>query len=286
MALRPEPGSPLPVLAQGPAQSIDDPHCEDQFHILPVSPPHFKEEEAQIESQMPDGGAVIVGQPAEFGIGLKIQVLRLQAFVERQKVFRKMIEEIQGGIRSAETARQPKRPLPGARGPFGSAPGQQAGANPGPRHAGTHFPAPVSVCKWPLKKLGHCIHPRPPDRPMPAVSARMIHPEAYRRVCRPPGSRAMNHQAAPQVTPANTQPFTAPNPEQPRTAHVMPPKAANSSVGRRKSFAQFFEMRWSDTGASVFGDWRGSMGSASPGAGTPLTTTGWLDLASPTKKDS
>ena len=48
----------------------------------------------------------------------------------------------------------------------------------------------------------------------------------------------MNHQAVPQMTPANTQPLSAPKPEQPRTAQAMPPNAANSRVGRNRSLAQ------------------------------------------------
>src|ERR1044071_1046577 len=111
---------------------------------------------------------------------------------------------------------------------------------------GTHLPAGVSVCKWPLKKLGHCIHPRPPDRPIPTVRARMINPEAERRAWNLPGSRAMNRQAAPQVIPAKTQPFTAPNPEHPRTAQVIPPSAAKSSVGRKRSVAKLFGTRLLD----------------------------------------
>src|ERR1051326_7225546 len=45
----------------------------------------------------------------------------------------------------------------------------------------------------------------------------------------------MNHQAVPQVTPAKTHPLTAPKPEDPRTAHVMAPRAAKSKVGRMRS---------------------------------------------------
>src|SRR3974390_2182436 len=100
---------------------------------------------------------------------------------------------------------------------------------------GTNSPLGVLVWRWPSKKLGHCIHPLLPEMPIPTVSARMIHAEAYRRDCGPLGSRAMNHQAVPHVTPAKTQPFIAPKPEQPRTAHVIAPRAAKRTVGRIRS---------------------------------------------------
>ena len=58
----------------------------------------------------------------------------------------------------------------------------------------------------------------------------------------------MNHHAAPQVTPAKTQPFMAPNPEQPRTAQVIPPNAINRIVGRIKSCAR---SRWTLPGLAV-----------------------------------
>jgi hypothetical protein len=45
----------------------------------------------------------------------------------------------------------------------------------------------------------------------------------------------MNHQAMAHPMPAKRHPFQAPKPEHPRTAHVMPPKAPNSSVGRIRS---------------------------------------------------
>src|SRR5208283_2479947 len=100
---------------------------------------------------------------------------------------------------------------------------------------GTDFPSAALVWSWPSKKLGHCIHPRVPEIPIPMVSATTIQPEEYRRDCWPLGSRAMNHHAAPQVTPANTHPFIPPKPEQPRTAQVMPPRATKRSVGRTRS---------------------------------------------------
>lgn len=104
------------------------------------------------------------------------------------------------------------------------------------------MPCAALVCSWPSKKLGHCIHPRAPEIPIPSVTARMIHPELYGRDCRQAGSRTMNHHAVPQVTPAKMQPFMAPKPEQPRTAHVIAPNAANSSVGRIRSWVK--SPRW------------------------------------------
>ena len=89
---------------------------------------------------MPDGGAVVVGEPAQVGVGLKIHVLRLEAFVERHEVFRKMIEEVQGQVGSTKPAPEPKRPLTGAHGAFRAAPGQQARADAGPGHAGDEEP--------------------------------------------------------------------------------------------------------------------------------------------------
>src|SRR5581483_4690615 len=138
---------------------------------------------------------------------------------------------------------------------------------------GANLPCGEFSCKWPSKKLGHCIHPRFPEIPMPTVSAKMIQPDEYRRVWRRLGSRAMNHQAAPQVTPAKTQPFIAPNPEQPRTAQVIPPNAIKRTVGRIKSCARSAKgsaVRSSDKSAKgmvswlVFEDWGGVvlMGSA------------------------
>jgi hypothetical protein len=103
---------------------------------------------------------------------------------------------------------------------------------------GTHSPAAVFVWRWPLKKLGHCIHPLAPEMPIPTVSARMIHAEAYRRDCVPLGSRAMNHHAAPHVTPAKMHPPEPPKPEHPRIAHVIPPKTAKRRVGRTRSCAK------------------------------------------------
>src|SRR5580704_17015628 len=96
----------------------------------------------------------------------------------------------------------------------------------------------ASVISLPSNKLGHCIQPWIPATPIPSVSAATIQADAYRRDCTLRGSWARYHQAAPHVTPANTQPFQAPNPEQPRTAHVMPPSATKSIVGRIRSLSQ------------------------------------------------
>src|SRR5579885_2606320 len=74
-----------------------------------------------------------------------------------------------------------------------------------------------------------------PAMPMPNVSAATIQADAYRRDCSRRGSCAKYHQAAPHVTPAKTQPFHAPKPEQPRTAQVIPPSATKSNVGKIRS---------------------------------------------------
>src|SRR6185436_1045110 len=89
---------------------------------------------------MPDRGTVIVREPAQVGIGLKIQVLRLEVCVERHEIFRKMIEEVKGQVGSAKTASQTEHPLPGANGPFRSAPGKQARADASPRDASDEEP--------------------------------------------------------------------------------------------------------------------------------------------------
>jgi hypothetical protein len=62
--------------------------------------------------------------------------------------------------------------------PAHGTPAMNSQRNPKLLEMGTNSPLALSVMSLPLKKLGHCIQPRAPERPIPTVSASTIHPES------------------------------------------------------------------------------------------------------------
>ena len=55
---------PVPSLQQGPAGAVDDTDSEDEQRVLPVAAADFKEQEAQVEAQVPEGGFVAADELA------------------------------------------------------------------------------------------------------------------------------------------------------------------------------------------------------------------------------
>src|SRR5258707_571642 len=125
---------------------------------------------------MPDSGAVIVREPAQVGVGLKIQVLCFEARVERHEIFRKMIKEIKGQVGTAKAATQTEGPLPRAHGPLRSAPGKQARADARPRNASDEEPDETVATRdgdpFPSRGVG---------LQMAIKKARLLHPASSAR---------------------------------------------------------------------------------------------------------
>src|ERR1043166_5319732 len=96
---------------------------------------------------MCDRAAVVVCQPAQVGICVKIRILGGQGFIERQKDVGALIEQNTRQASDAERASKSEDPIGYAQPASGGAPREQARSDPGPRNARDKHPE-KAVSTW------------------------------------------------------------------------------------------------------------------------------------------
>src|ERR1051326_4827667 len=96
---------------------------------------------------MCDRAAVVVCQPAQVGICVKIRILGGQGFIERQKDIGALIEQNTRQASDAERAAKSEDPIGYAQPVSGRAPGEQARSDPGPRNARDEHPE-EAITTW------------------------------------------------------------------------------------------------------------------------------------------
>src|ERR1051325_55364 len=96
---------------------------------------------------MCDRAAVVVCQPPQVGICVKIRILGGQGFIERQKDIGAVIEHNTRQASDAERATKSEDPIGYAQPASGGAPREQARSDPGPRNARDEHPE-EAITTW------------------------------------------------------------------------------------------------------------------------------------------
>jgi len=140
IGFRPDFVCPFPVLEEGPTDAVKKADGGNEGDVSPVAPREFVSEASQKKTEVRDGVAIVIDEAAEVWVGVEVSVLSGELLVKREEEVWEFGEQKAGEDDRAERASESSDPIAGAEWPGGSAPGEEAGTDAGPRNAGNELP--------------------------------------------------------------------------------------------------------------------------------------------------